>query len=208
MLSSNDIDPYKLNKINKELKQLSNKYKIKEPKLIVFKEDNINAFATGLFNSYICFSDKIFELLSEKELIAVLYHEFAHIKNKDLIKQLYLESIFDSFTFYLFKFSKFFFKGLLNILNIPLIIIELLFNLFFNFIGLYISRKAEFQADLFAVKEQETSIPLIYSLTKIVQIQRYDFNYQNNFAKVNWGTDLWSTHPKIYKRIKKIENFI
>lgn len=208
MLSSNNIDRTKLKIIKKEIEKLSKKYKIKEPKIIVFQEDSINAFATGLFNSYICFSDRIFELLSDKELASVLYHEFSHIKNKDLIKQLYLESIFDSFTFYVFKIIKIFLRSILSILNIPLIFIELSFNLFFNFIGLYISRKAEFQADFFAAKEQGTSIPLIYSLTKIVRVQSSNLDYKNNFAKVNWGTDLWSTHPKIYKRIKRIESLI
>lgn len=204
--------------LSNKIKELSEKYNIKEPSFSVYESDDLNAFATGIRKNkaYIFISHNLYSYLDEKQLEAIICHEFAHIKNNDLLKQLIIESFFDSATFYIIKI----FNGLNEIIKIPLIYITvnyflnlsyILMNSIFNFFGLHISRKAEYKADEFSSKETGSSFQLIKSLSMISNISReFNFNHglRNNFIKVQWGTDLFSTHPKTYKRIKRLEDFI
>lgn len=197
------------NDLKNEVELLSIKYKIKTPQLIIFKSNKISAYATGIqrSNSYIFISDSLLSILNKEEIKSVLFHEFAHIKNNDIFKQLFLEYYFTSLTFYLFKIIN---KFKIPIISTLFILIESFFMTIFSILGLFISRNAEYKADLFSAKELKSSIFLINSLSKIIQVLGSDssINYSNNFQKVNWGFDIFSTHPKTYKRIKRLEKFI
>jgi heat shock protein HtpX len=74
----------KLHKIVKEVARLSN---MPMPKVYVIPSNSPNAFATGRnpHHAAVAATDGILNLLTEDELKGVIAHEFAHIKNRDIL---------------------------------------------------------------------------------------------------------------------------
>ena len=74
----------KLYKIVKEVSHLSG---LPMPKVYVIKREKSNAFATGRSekHSAVAVTEGIMKSLNEEELKGVVAHEFAHIKNKDIL---------------------------------------------------------------------------------------------------------------------------
>lgn len=73
-----------LHKVVKEVAHLSN---LPMPKVYVIPTNSANAFATGRgpSNATVAATEGILKILSEEELKGVIAHEFAHIKNRDIL---------------------------------------------------------------------------------------------------------------------------
>ena len=74
----------KLYKIVKEVSNLSN---LPMPKVYIIPTNSPNAFATGRNpnNAVVAATEGILKILNEEELKGVIAHEFAHIKNRDIL---------------------------------------------------------------------------------------------------------------------------
>jgi len=74
-------------KLYKIVKDVSNLSGLPMPKVYVIPSEQSNAFATGRNpnNAAVAATEGIIKILNEEELKGVIAHEFAHIKNRDIL---------------------------------------------------------------------------------------------------------------------------
>jgi len=195
------------------------------PKLYVMQSNEINAFASGRNpeNAIICATTGILEKLNKEELEGVIAHEMSHIANYDIrfmtlvavlvglisiISQMYLRSLwFGSMN----NNNK---KGNMILILISLVL-AIVAPLAANLVSLAISRKREFTADATAVKFTRYPKGLKNALEKIKR-EHISEEEKRRFPKAvaplfisdpfkKKITGLFSTHPPIDERIKKLE---
>ena len=67
--------------------RLAIQYKVPKPRVYVSPDPSPNAFATGRSPSHaaICVNEGLLRILDEEELYGVLAHEFAHVRNRDIL---------------------------------------------------------------------------------------------------------------------------
>jgi heat shock protein HtpX len=67
--------------------RLALQYRVPKPRVYVSPDPSPNAFATGRNPSHaaICVNQGLFRILDEEELYGVLAHEFAHVRNRDIL---------------------------------------------------------------------------------------------------------------------------
>ena len=196
------------------------------PKLYVMQSNEINAFASGRNpeNAVMCATTGILEKLNKEELEGVIAHEMSHIANYDIrfmtlvavlvglisiISQMYLRSLwFGSMNNDNNK------KGNMILILISLIL-AIAAPLAANLVSLGISRKREFTADATAVKFTRYPRGLKNALEKIKK-EHVTEEEKRRFPKAvaplfisdpfkKEITGLFSTHPPIDERIKKLE---
>ncbi len=197
------------------------------PKLYVMQSNEINAFASGRNpdNAIICATTGILEKLNKEELEGVIAHEMSHIANYDIrfmtlvavmvgmisiISQMYLRSLF---------------YGSLNndsdnkrgnmILIVISLVLAIVAPLAANLVSLAVSRRREFTADATAVKFTRYPRGLKNALEKIKK-EHISEEEKRKFPKAvaplfisdpfkKKFVGLFSTHPDIDERIKKLE---
>src|SRR5256714_1304876 len=67
--------------------RLALQYHVPKPRVYVSPDPSPNAFATGRSPSHaaICVNQGLLRILDEEELYGVLAHEFAHVRNRDIL---------------------------------------------------------------------------------------------------------------------------
>ena len=195
------------------------------PKVYVQESSDINAFATGKKpeESIICATTGAIKKLNQEELEGVIGHEMSHIKNHDiliatvtvavigaiaLIAEIALRSIFWTGG----RGSR---KGGGNIV---LFIIALFFiilaPIFSRLTYLAISRRREYLADANGVYLTRNPEGLAKALKKIKEDLPDDPKgsktvaplYIANPFKRSFRDSIWSTHPPIDERIKRLKS--
>ena len=197
------------------------------PKLYIIKEDSPNAFATGRDPKHasVTVTTGLLNLLNREELEGVIAHELSHIKNYDvrimmlttvLVGALVLISDF-------FVYSTWFSSGSRDRGNghIIMIVIALALAILTPIIGeimkLAISRKREFLADANGALLTRYPRGLANALKKIANDSHPDIPGVNKATAHLWiesplrgkkgfVTNLFSSHPAINERIKKLES--
>lgn len=195
------------------------------PKLYVMESSQINAFASGRNpeNAVICCTTGCLEKLNKKELEGVIAHEMAHIANFDIrfmtltailigsiaiLSEIFLRSLWFSST----RSERDKSGAIFLIIGI---ILAILAPIVTHLISLAISRKREFVADSTAVKFTRYSPGLASALRKIKSesISSQDKHKYSKAVAPLFISDpfkskiqgLFSTHPSIDERIKKLE---
>lgn len=169
-----------------------------------------NAYFTGLGKSKrIVFYDTLLKSHSHEEILAILAHEAGHFKEKHIIKQLI-----------------FFEGGMLAFLYLTHLMIgweaipltfgssEAYINLFLIFtfweksgyflkpIYMALSRRFEYQADLFSLKLLKTEKPMIDSLKRLVTDNLTNINPHPLYVRFHYS------HPPITERILFLEKAV
>ncbi len=166
-----------------------------------------NAAFVGLGKTKrIILGDTLLNNFSNEEIITVIAHEIGHFKKKNLIKNIFINTLFSFATLYiisvLYKLSLpyFGFKEVAEIAALPLL------ALWSMVIGLItmpllngLSRKFEYEADAYSVIE--TGLGKIFKNT-LAKINELNLGDSEPHPLVEW---LFYSHPSIKKRIKKIE---
>ena len=82
-----EVAPSRAPRLHAIVAELARNADIPKPRVFVIHEAQPNAFATGRNPEHgvVAVTDGILDLLSERELRAVLAHEIAHIKNRDVL---------------------------------------------------------------------------------------------------------------------------
>jgi heat shock protein HtpX len=197
------------------------------PKVYVQDSEYINAFATGKNpeKSVICVTTGALQKLNQEELGGVIAHEMSHIKNYDIriatitIGVVGAISILSEILFY-----SLFFGGAgrgrgRNNGNAILIVIAILFAilapLFARLTYLAISRKREYLADSSGAYMSRNPEGLAKALEKIKQdapttkpqgSKTVAPLYISNPFKSNSANSVWSTHPPLDERIKRLRS--
>lgn len=194
------------------------------PKLYVINDPSPNAFATGRNpnNAFICVTTGLLEKMNKYELEGVIAHELSHIKNYDIL----LSTIVSVFVGFVVIISDFIFRfGFVrnrnsdNKSNPIIMIIGLIFlllsPLFATLMQLSLSRKREFLADSSAVEITRNPEGLISALKKLSDDPTKSSTANKATAHMyivnplkgeKEKTNIFSTHPPISERIKRLEH--
>ena len=198
--------------IKDEIKDLSKKTNFSIDNLFIMdrskRSKHPNAYFTGFkSNRRIVFYDTLVDLLSAKEIKAVLAHEIGHYKHNHIVKSLILSSI-------VIFIGMFLLSQLINsnhyleILNLPISASSQLVALFFTYqvVSFFtdpffstLSRKNEYEADTFASNQVEKEY-LISSLTKLYK-SNLSFLIPNKFYAL-----FYFSHPTVLERINNLRS--
>ena len=198
--------------IKDEIKDLSERTDFSIENLFVMdrskRSKHPNAYFTGFSkNRRIVFYDTLIDLLSPKEIKAVLAHEIGHYKHNHITKSLGIS------TFIIF-IGMFLISQLVNnsnyleILNLNNSASSQLIALFFTYqiISFFtdpffstLSRKNEYEADMFASKQVQKE-HLISSLVKLYK-SNLSFLIPNKFYAM-----FYFSHPTVLERINKLRS--
>jgi heat shock protein HtpX len=198
-----------------------------KPKVYVQDSDNINAFATGKKpeNSVICVTTGTLRKLNQEELEGVIAHEMSHIKNHDILIATVTIGVVGAISLIAeILFYSMFWGGAgrsrgRNDGNIILFVIAILFvilaPIFARLTYLAISRKREYLADSSGAYLSRNPKGLAKALEKI----KLDHPqgrpkgsktvaplYISNPFKSQSVSSIWSTHPPLDERIKRLRS--
>jgi len=202
---------------------LSQKASIPMPKIYIIENDSPNAFATGRdpSKSVVAVTTGIMRILSVEELEGVLAHEISHIKHRDILIQTVAATLAGAITMVASwaRFAVFFGnnsdddEGGGNIFSV--IIFSIIAAFAAMLIQLAISRSREYLADDGGAKLTGNPLFLSEALKKLhAGIARTPMNDANPSTAplfiMNPFTSkgvlaLFSTHPPIEERIKRLE---
>lgn len=198
------------------------------PKVYIINDSAMNAFATGRNpkNGVICFTTGIILRLDKRELEGVVAHEMAHIGNFDIRLMTIVTVLVGTVALLADWFTHGFFysrKGskengpsaLILVLALILIIISPIIS---TLIKLAISRNREYLADATAAYITRYPQGLANALRKLdndkeilesansATAHMYIANpLKNNINQGNFISKIFSTHPPIDERIKRLE---
>jgi len=82
-----EVGPAEAPMLHRLADRLAIQYHVPKPRVYVSPDPSPNAFATGRSPSFaaICVNEGLLRILDEEELYGVLAHEFAHVRNRDIL---------------------------------------------------------------------------------------------------------------------------
>jgi len=197
-----------------------------EPKIYIMPIDTPNAFATGRNPSHsaVAFTSGILSSLDKNELRGVIAHELSHIKHSDILISTVAATIAGAIGFLasMARWAAIFGGGRRNSREsnpvglIALIVAAVIAPIAAMLIQMAISRSREFEADREAALLSGNPHFLINALKKLTM-----FNKRRPLEKGSHATAhlfivnpfnlkglsrLFSTHPPMEERIKRLEN--
>jgi len=198
------------------------------PKCYIIEDSALNAYATGFKEekSYIVVTTGLLDKLNREEIEGVLSHEMSHIKNQDIKLMLYMAGLIGVFTlignwcYYMMLMpsqskdsqkTKLIFFGLWILFSIIAPFFAILFKL-------AISRQREYLADSSGAlltrypeglasaleKIKNDPDPLVDKANKATAHLFISTPFRK--SKLNFLSNLYSTHPPIEERIKRLRN--
>jgi STE24 endopeptidase len=168
-----------------------------------------NAALTGLGKTKrIILGDTLIDNYSDEEIETVIAHEFGHFKKKHIIKNIIIGTITSFLTLfviaYLYQTSLgwFGFSSITQVAALPLLALwSMLIGIIQSPLGNILSRKFEYEADEYAVKESGNPKAFINTLEKLTDQNLGD---KEPHPFVEW---FFYSHPSIKNRINAINNF-
>jgi heat shock protein HtpX len=182
-----------------------------KPRVYLMNSPQPNAFATGRNPEHaaVAVTDGIRELLTERELRAVIGHEMAHVSNRDILISTIAASVASAISW--IGFIGFWFGGSRN--NGGNIVALLLAPLLAGMIQMAISRSREYEADADGAEFVSDPLALASALQKIdMGAQRIPMKVpettahlfiMNPFLGMNTRS-MFSTHPKTEDRVARL----
>lgn len=213
-----DPELYKL------VKETAMQAKIPMPKVYIVPSDSPNAFATGRNpkNAVVAFTNGILQLLKRDELKGVIAHEMGHIKNRDILVATIAATIASVIGYIAMMarwgaiFGGFGGRDRDGGNMFELLALAILTPLIATIIQLAISRSREYMADESAAKFTKQPYSLASALEKISSGVKHNplrlggkstasLFIANPFSAKGF-TKLFSTHPPIDQRIKRLKS--
>lgn len=206
--------------------RLAIQYHVPKPKVYISPDPSPNAFATGRNPSHaaICINQGLMQILDEDELYGVLAHEFAHVRNRDILISSVVAVIAGTITMIAniaqwgMMFGGFggrderdegpggLVVGLLMIILAPIAAV---------LIQLAVSRSREYEADHTGAEVSGDPMALASALRKLERATQvvpartaepaFAHLYIVNPLKGQTLAGLFSTHPPLDERIRRLE---
>jgi heat shock protein HtpX len=207
---------------------------IPKPNIYVIDDPAPNAFATGRNpkHSALAVTTGLLQIMSKTELEGVLAHEMSHVKNYDILVMTVAVTLVGAIVLVSDIFLRSWFWGGLggrrgnnnnndsgSLFLIIGIVLAILAPIFGQLIELAISRKREYLADASGVLLTRYPEGLALALEKIQAYERpmksvnratahlfinEPYGVDEGEKKQSWLTTLFSTHPPIDERIKRL----
>ncbi|MFT4312323.1 MAG: zinc metalloprotease HtpX [Candidatus Woesearchaeota archaeon] len=201
-----------------QVSRLAKKAHLPMPKVYIIPSATPNAFATGRnpHHSAVAFTQGILHLLDTDELDGVIAHELAHVKNRDILLATIAAGIAGivSFLSNMALWQVILGGNRENASIVHLLLLAIVAPLMATVIQLAISRSREYLADQTAAKLTKNPHALASALQKLTQgvqarpLQAHESTASLFIVKPFAGggfSNLFSTHPPIAKRIKRLE---
>jgi len=202
-----------------------------KPRLYVINDPAPNAFATGRNpqNAAIAVTTGLLQLLNKRELEGVLAHELAHVGNRDILVMTVAVTLVGAIVLISDLLTRSWFwrssddsdsraSGIFALVAIALAILA---PLFAQLIQLAISRRREYLADATGALLTRFPEGLAEALAKIEAYERPMKSANRATAhlyinepfgveeqKASWLATIFSTHPPIPDRIKKLHDML
>ena len=165
-----------------------------------------NAAFTGLGKTKrIILGDTLLDNFSTDEIASVIAHELGHYKKKHIIKNIFIGTVTSFLTLYLIallyniSLRWFGFNSIAEIAALPLLALwSMLIGVITTPLGNIVSRKFEYEADEYAVKETGSPEIFVNTLEKLTD-QNLGDKEPNAF--VEW---FFYSHPSVKNRIEAI----
>lgn len=192
------------------------------PKVYIIPSDTPNAFATGRnpSNAVVAVTEGIVRLLNDEELEGVLAHELAHIRNRDILLSTIVATVVAAITYLsLIGRFAFLFAGRGGDRDAGAVVGQLLMLILAPIaaalIQMAISRAREYMADAGGAEICGNPLALSGALQKLERgVSRTPMQDANpstshmfivNPFRGGGMTKLFSTHPPIPERVKRLE---
>ncbi|MDQ0860573.1 protease HtpX [Bacillus sp. V2I10] len=188
----------------------------KMPEVGIYQSREVNAFATGPSknNSLVAVSTGLLEEMDDAAVEGVLAHEVAHISNGDMVTMTLLQGVVNTFVVFLARIaawvaSRFVREDMAPIVHfIAILIFQLLFSILGSLVVFAYSRHREFHADNggadLAGKDK-----MVHALRALKGYTQRINNEQSSVATLKIsgkrGLALFSTHPDLDERIRRLE---
>lgn len=203
--------------LHKEVKELSKKMDIPVPRLYVSETSQANAFATGRNpkNGVVCVTAGLVNSLDKNQVMGVVAHELAHIKNRDVLIATIAAVVAGAIS----SLTRIMYWGggnrrrndsgsgilmLLGLILAPIAAMLLQFA---------VSRSREYSADetaaIYTGKPEDLASALV-AIEGSVKVQPMNLNpafaslYIQNPINARGVMELFSTHPLTEKRVEKL----
>ena len=210
----------------KTVREVSHLANVPMPKVYLIPTNTPNAFATGRNpkHAVVAVTEGILQLLNKDELMGVIAHEFAHIKNRDILIQTIAATIAAviSYVAFMARWAAIFGgSGRDNEQGgnvLELLALAILAPLTATIIQLAISRSREYLADESGSKFIHTQHGLINALQKLEKgVNHFPLRFGNQQTSSLFIVNpfsgkslfkLFSTHPSTEDRVKRLKELI
>ncbi|WP_273131214.1 protease HtpX [Metabacillus sp. HB246100] len=188
----------------------------KMPQVGIYQSSEVNAFATGPSKrrSLVAVSTGLLNTMDDDAIEGVLAHEVAHISNGDMVTMTLLQGIVNTFVVFFARIAawiatRFVREEIAPIVHfVAVIIFQLVFSVLGSLVVFAFSRYREYHADRGGadLAGKDKMIHALRSLQQYTQRVRDD---EASLAtlKINSkkGMSLFSTHPDLNERIRRLE---
>jgi heat shock protein HtpX len=217
-----EVSPLEGKELHEYADRLAQMYNVPKPRVYMSPDPSPNAFATGRNprHAAICVNQGLLRLLDRRQVFAVLAHEFAHVGNRDILISSVAAVLAGAVTFLanIASFGMWFGGG--DDDNNPLGFIGVLAAVILApvaaiLIQLAISRSRELQADRTAAQLTGDPLALASALQALDRGNQavpspsaqpaFAHLYITNPLRGGGMRSLFSTHPPIEERIRRLE---
>lgn len=220
-----EVSPEQAPMLHRLADRLAQQYRVPKPRVYVSPDPSPNAFATGRSPSHaaIVVNQGLLQILDEEELYGVLAHEFAHVRNRDILISSVVAVMAGAITLIanVLQWGMWFGGGREEEQNAgPLGLIGLLAAVILapiaaTLIQLAVSRAREYQADATGAHVSGDPLALASALRKLEiatarqpsQLAQPAFAHLyivNPLGRISMA-GLFSTHPPLDERIRRLE---
>lgn len=223
MYRAREVTEAEAPKLYSIVRRLTTRAGLPMPKVYIIPSLTPNAFATGRNprNAAVAVTEGILRILDDDELEGVLGHELAHVKNRDILTATIVATIAGTITFLarMAQWSLFFFGGSRDRENgtswIAELVLIIVAPIAAVLIQLAISRAREFAADEDGAKISGKPLALANALKKLERgVETVPMETRPETAHMfivnplrgEGILKLFSTHPPISERVKRLEN--
>jgi heat shock protein HtpX len=203
--------------------RLAAQYRVPKPRVYVSPDPSPNAFATGRNPNHasISVNQGLLQILDQEELYGVLAHEFAHVKNRDILISTVVAVLAGAITL-LAQIGQWgiFWGGRDDDNQNPLALIGVLAFVILGpiaalLIQLAVSRSREYEADHTGAEVSHDPLALASALRKLERATQvipsqtakpaFAHLYLVNPLSGRAFTNLFSTHPPLEERIRRLQ---
>jgi heat shock protein HtpX len=204
--------------------RLAAQYRVPKPRVYVSPDPSPNAFATGRspHHASIAVNQGLLQILDQEELYGVLAHEFAHVRNRDILISTIVAVLAGAITLLaqIGQFGLFFGGGRDDQDSNPLGIVGVLLFVILGplaalLIQLAVSRSREYEADHTGAEVSHDPLALASALRKLERATQlvpsqtaqpaFAHLYLVNPLSGQTFASLFSTHPPLEERIRRLE---